>query len=102
MLNKIIFLMTFMIIGCGKDVTIPDTLEKRSAVTQAESQLVTQTGTIVKGAITAIKIEGKTFKISKYTSHMALEHIAALPQGETPVSFRGEVQVDEVIIQRFF
>lgn len=102
MLNRLLMLSLFISIGCGKDVTVSNLLEKQSAITQAESKTVTQDGIFIKGSTNQLKIAGKSYKISKYSSHMALEHIASLPEGETPVKFFGEIKVDEIVIQKFY
>jgi hypothetical protein len=113
MLTKIITLSLFVLVGCGKDVTIPNHLEKHSSITEADalkSKDDALVGMLKRGnsdIILSTKLEGvsiekddKTYAISKYHSVQSFNFINSLPKGSrVSVKFKGKVKTDEVVLK---
>jgi hypothetical protein len=98
-----VIILLFLSIGCGKEVVISNQLEKMTSITETDSQLVSQQGIIIKEAgSVVIKIQSKTYSISKFSSHQADKYIDELPEGSSDVKFEGVIKVDEVILKKFY
>lgn len=102
MQTKIILLTLVFLLGCGKEVSIPNDLERHSSITSADSKEAMLEGTLSKTDDSRVKIGEKIYKVSRFSSHSALEYVLSLPEGDTPVKFRGEVKTDEVLISKFY
>jgi hypothetical protein len=106
MLNKFFpLLLLLLIMSCGKEVKL-DTkkLESYSSITVAESQRAESSGTLIRansaGAYDRLKSNGREYKISKYSSYLALTYIQKISPGNSvPVIWEGDVVNTEVVLR---
>lgn len=96
------FILFLFLLGCGKDVNLSTAeLQRQSSITTADKTNAYTNGTLTKGTTTKLTFGSKTATVSPYSSHLALEYIAALPMGaQKPVKFKGEVSDNEVVISK--
>jgi hypothetical protein len=98
-----ILILLLLITACGKDVKFTNELEKSTSVSQAQPLAITQTATIIRSSATppgTIIMNGKSYKISPFSSYVALTFINQLNDGvQTPVKIRGEVRGNEVYLK---
>ncbi len=103
MQNKIVFFFLLVLMSCGKDVKFTNELETSNAVTQAEPIAITQTANLVRSSANppgTLFMNGRTYKISPFSSHVALTFINQQSEGvSVPVKIRGEVKSTEVYIK---
>ena len=103
MQNKYFFLFLLVLVSCGKDVKFTNELENSNAVTQAEPIAVTQSANIIRSSSNppgTIQMNGKSYKISPFSSYVALNFISQQSEGvSVPVKIRGEVKSTEVYIK---
>ncbi|MES2527396.1 MAG: hypothetical protein V4598_09920 [Bdellovibrionota bacterium] len=103
MQNKFVFFFLLVLMSCGKDVKFTNELETSNAVTQAEPIAITQTANIIRNSANPpgnIIMNGRTYKISPFSSYVALNFISQQPEGVSiPVKIRGEVKSTEVYIK---
>lgn len=99
--NSLILCFIFFL-SCGKNIHVENLLETQRNVTQSEFNSVEYSGFLIKNQKEIrFSRQGKYFKISKYSSKVALDFISELPQGESPVNLQGEIQGEEIVITRF-
>lgn len=101
MVKHLLLATLLLALGCGKDVSIPNHLQKMSSVTQADSEKAVKEAVIIRGATDEIQVDEKLYAISKYSSHLARTTIEKMPMGHTKVRFQGEIKPTEVVIERF-
>lgn len=96
MLNKILFLtLSLLLISCGKDVKMkPNKLESVQALKKYEKAGILNTAT------NSIFHNGKSYKISKYSSHQSLTFINSQPgASEIPIVCRCGFDSLEVVLE---
>jgi putative cell wall-binding protein len=96
-----LILMLAFLISCGKDVSINNSrLESISSVTDSEGKSVYQEGQLIRDIDDQIKTAGRTYKVSKYSSHQALSFISAQPRNrEIHVQIRGKSTTNEIRLE---
>ena len=103
MRNKFVFFFLMVLMSCGKDVKFTNELEASNAVTQAEPIAITQTANLVRSSANPpgnILMNGKTYKISPFSSYVALTFINQQQVGVSiPVKIRGEVKSTEIYLK---
>lgn len=103
MRNKFVFFFLLVLMSCGKDVKFTNELEASNAVTQAEPIAITQSANLIRSSATppgTITMSGRTYKISPFSSYVALNFINQQPDGvSVPVKIRGEVKSSEIYLK---
>jgi len=98
---RLLILGLFLISSCGKNVSLSTkSLEYNSSLSDAATTATDQEGIIKRGTPDYININGRSYKVSIYSSYAALEFIAAKPLStQIPVKFRGEIKKNEMILK---
>ncbi|MBA2403891.1 MAG: hypothetical protein H0V66_03900 [Bdellovibrionales bacterium] len=101
MVKKIALISLLLIAGCGKNVSISTKeLESNSALSDGNAQATPQEGIIKRGITDQIIVNNSYYKVSIYSSYLALEFIAIRPLNtQTPVRFRGKIKNNEMILE---
>ena len=99
--NKKLLFISLFLLSCGKQVEISTKqLEYNSSLSNGASLAVNQEGTLVRGTPDRISTNGSSYKVSIYSSYIALEFIAAKPlSAQLPVKFRGKVKNNEMLLE---
>lgn len=100
MRNSLILLM-FLIVGCGKQVTISHSkLEAYSQPTPAQQQELVEQGILLRTGIEdVISLGSVSYQVSKHSSHQALQFINSKQVGtQTRVSIKGRVRNKEIVL----
>jgi hypothetical protein len=101
MVNRILFLSLFLVLGCGKEVKFNSSnLESFSQVSQPTSTSLDKSGTLVKtsASVSTISYGGRSYSVSTYSSYIALEFVAAKAPGSYGVRFSGELRSSEIVL----
>jgi hypothetical protein len=101
MVTRVLLLSLFLIVSCGKDVSLSTkSLEYNSGLSDGTTTATTQEGIVQRGSPDYISSNGTSYKVSIYSSYAALEFIAAKPlSSQIPVKFRGKVKNNEMILE---
>lgn len=103
MRNNFFLFSLLILISCGKEVKFTNQLETSEAITQATPIAITQSATLIRSSTTPpgnLLMGGRTYKISPFSSYVALEFINQQPVGASvPVKIRGEVKGSEVYLK---
>jgi len=97
--KKLVILSLLTILGsCGPEVNISSKQMRENA---SASELVQEQNAVLKrGKPDQITVDGTTYPVSMYSSHAALEFIAAKPLTTVmPVSYKGTVKKDEMVLE---
>ena len=99
--NKLYLFILVLLVSCGKQVEISNKqLEYNSSLSNGASIAVNQEGVLIRGTPDRITSNGASYKVSIYSSYIALEFIAAKPLGiQVPVKFRGKVKNSEMLLE---
>ena len=99
--NKLVLLFILAIFGCGKNVSISHSKLKDQSAILANNQTQLQDGILYRTqAENRIATSGSNYKVSTYSSYLALEFIAAKSLGsQTQVSYRGTVKNNELVLE---
>ena len=101
MVKLTLLLTLFMLASCGKDVNVSSTkLKNNSALNDGIASTPNADGLIRRGTKDTITTNGATYNVSMYSSHQALEFIAARPLGsQIQVRFKGKTKNGEMILE---
>lgn len=99
MLIRLILPM-LLISSCGKNVQIKSNkLESLQQITEADWKSLQKAGTLDTASNTLV-YQGKSYRISKYSSQQATTFIGSLPgNSQIPVYFIGPLDTDEVVFE---
>jgi hypothetical protein len=99
---KYLFLVLFTLVSCGKEIKIDSAkLESYSDLQKSDSLKVDSTGTLIRTASAdQLQADGKTYNVSKYSSYVALEFIAAKPIGsQILVKYKGTLKGNDLVLE---
>ncbi len=101
MVTKLILLSLFLLLSCGKNVSISGReLESKSSLSDGNATLTNQEGILKRGTPDYIVLSGPAYKVSIYSSYSALKFIAARPLStQMPVKFRGKLKNNEMVLE---
>jgi uncharacterized lipoprotein YmbA len=101
MVTRVLLLSLFLIVSCGKDVSLSTkSLEYNSGLSDGTTTATTQEGIVQRGSPDYLNTNGISYKVSIYSSYAALEFIAAKPlSSQIPVKFRGKIKNNEMILE---
>ena len=99
--SKTLFIILFSFLSCGKQVEISnEKLRYSSSLSNGSTTSANLEGTLQRGAKDQITVNGSTYTVSRYSSYLALEFIAAKPLNSSQrVKFRGKYQGQEVLLE---
>lgn len=101
MVTKLILLSLFLLVSCGKNVSISGReLESNSSLSDGNASATNQEGILKRGTPDYIVVSGPAYKVSIYSSYSALEFIAVKPLStQMPVKFRGKLKNNEMVLE---
>jgi hypothetical protein len=90
-----------LIAACGKDVKVSTKeLESNSRLSDGNSTVTNQEGTLKRGTPDVISINGSDLKVSTYSSYQVLEFVAIRPlNSQTLVKYRGKTLNNELVLE---
>lgn len=99
MVTKLILLT--LLTSCGVDVKLKENkLESVTPLTSKQLETIQKTGTFTKGTVNQITYQNKTYKVSAYSSHDAINFMNSIPQGvSVAVIFTGGLSTTEVVLE---
>jgi uncharacterized SAM-binding protein YcdF (DUF218 family) len=94
-----LFLLIILAMACGPKVDISTkSLEYNSSLSTNISP--NQEGTLERGTPDKIILSGTSYKVSVYSSHNALEFIAAKPlTTKMAIKFKGKTKGNEIVLE---
>ena len=101
MVKTALFLSLFMLVACGKDVSVSSKkLQQNSALNDGSAVTPNADGLIKRGVPDMITTNGVTYKVSIYSSYQALEYIAARPlNSQFNVRYKGKTKNGDMVIE---
>ena len=103
MKSKLFPLLLFFLISCGGEVNISNKkLEYYSGLSNDLTTSLNQDGVLIRavGSKDKITYNSKTYLVSVYSSHLALQFIAIRKMNqEYPVKFKGKIKGNEIVLQ---
>ena len=99
MMNKIVFLLFFLVIACGKNVNISNQrLQSNSTLSTSSTDF--QEGLLIRGKPDQIKLNSVLYSVSIYSSYNSLEFVASKPiTSQLTVRFKGKVKNSEIVLE---
>jgi hypothetical protein len=99
---RLIFLAT-LFISCGSEINISNKkLEYNSSLSNGVTVATNQEGVLIRalGSKDKISYNSKSYSVSFYSSHIALQYIASKKMNqEYPVKFKGKIKGDEIVLE---
>lgn len=101
MVKLTLLLSIFLLVSCGKDVSVSSTkLKNQSSLSDGQAATPNADGLIKRGTKDTITTNGSTYNISIYSSYQALEFVAAKPLGtQVQVRFKGKTKNGEMVLE---
>lgn len=95
-----IFIVLFMIYGCGKKVNLtPNQLENADLLTNSNASQYQKSGTFDSKNQTML-YNGTSYKVSKFSSQSSFDFINSLPaNSQVAVVFTGGIKGDEIVFE---
>lgn len=92
-------LLLILISACGKQVNI--STDKLKAASESNALTAMKEGTLTRGNPSTISVPGATYNVSKYSSHLALQFINTIPQGQSiSVRYIAQTEGAELVISK--
>jgi hypothetical protein len=76
-----LILLSLLIVGCGREVKIPNKLATASQLSENDLKKFQKSGSLIKGDPDQIQYNGMMYKVSIYSSHSSQEFIKSIRPG---------------------